>query len=203
MMKHKLITVATLASLGLSTATGIIPTVNAASNQQMSSKKMDHKSDDMNMNDQNMDKGMKMEMDHNGKLPTDLKKASHPKYKVGSTVKLTANHMPGMKGATATVAGVYDSPLYVIDFKDTKTNQEVKNHKYVVKSELKADQGHKLAKGTKVTIKADHMAGMKGAKGKIVKVCDGPAYAVNFTPTNGGEKYTNHKWLSQAEMKKD
>ncbi|USS89245.1 YdhK family protein [Fructilactobacillus cliffordii] len=200
MLKRKLFTVAALAGLGLSTATGFIPsTVHAASDKTMSSKKMDKKSDDqMNMGD-----NMKMEMNHDAQLPTDLKKAKHPKYKVGEKVTITADHMMGMKGAKATVAGVYDSPLYVVDFKDSKTNKEVKNHKYVVKSELKAEKGKKLCKGTKVTINADHMEGMKNAKGKIVKVCSGPAYAVNFTPTNGGQKYTNHKWLSQSELKKD
>jgi predicted small secreted protein len=57
--------------------------------------------------------------------------------------------------------------------------------------------------GSDVIINADHMPGMKGAKGKIVAAYDTTAYAVTYTPTTGGAPVTNHKWIIQEEIKND
>ncbi|MGJ6979069.1 YdhK family protein [Aestuariimicrobium soli] len=54
--------------------------------------------------------------------------------------------------------------------------------------------------GTKVTLKADHMDGMKGAEATIVGAFDTHTYAVNFTPTTGGEPITDHRWVVQEEL---
>lgn len=195
-MKKTLFTLTTVAGLGIALTGGGI-SAQAATNQSNNNMNSSMSKDNSNKDSMNMNMDMKMK--HKNKLPNDLKKATDPKYKVGSTVKLTADHMDGMKGATAKVTGAYDTPLYVVDYTPTNGGKEVKNHKYVVKSELKGDKKN-FKKGDKVTIEAHHMKGMKGAKGKIVKVDKGPAYAVTFTPTNGGEEYVNHKWLSQDEM---
>ncbi|WKN29149.1 YdhK family protein [Apilactobacillus kunkeei] len=159
-----------------------------------SSKKMSMK--------HSMTSGMMMdglEMNMNSKLPKGLKKATHAKFHVGQKVTLKAKHMEGMYNAKATVAGVYKTNLYEINFMPTNGGKMVKDHKWVVSSELKAKGA--LKAGKKVTILADHMKYMKGAKGKIVKVHKGPAYVVTFKDTKTHMVMKNHKWLTQQELK--
>ncbi|WP_227698966.1 YdhK family protein [Raoultella sp. 18093] len=48
---------------------------------------------------------------------------------------LTADHMPGMKGATATIASSTDQTVYVVDY--TAGGMTMKNHKWVVQDEMK------------------------------------------------------------------
>ena len=55
--------------------------------------------------------------------------------------------------------------------------------------------------GTEVTLTADHMDGMDGAKATIVGAYDTYTYAVNFTPTTGGDPIKDHKWVVQEEIK--
>lgn len=171
-----------------------MPKKHAMHMSKKSSKKMHHKS--------SMMMGMKMdglEMNMKSKLPKGLKKAKHTKFRVGQKVTLKAKHMKGMYNAKAKVAGVYKTNLYEITFKPTNGKKTVKDHKWVVSKELKAKG--KLKAGKKVTVLADHMYGMKGAKGKIVKVHKGPAYVVNFTDTKTHMVIKNHKWLTQSELK--
>ncbi|RFU69715.1 DUF1541 domain-containing protein [Peribacillus saganii] len=44
-------------------------------------------------------------------------------------------------------------------------------------------------------------ARMKGAEATIVGAYDTTVYAVSYTPTTGGEKVTNHKWVIQEDLK--
>jgi hypothetical protein len=55
--------------------------------------------------------------------------------------------------------------------------------------------------GSQAIIQAAHMEGMNGAKATIVGAYDTTAYAVSYTPTTGGEKVKNHKWVIQEEIK--
>ncbi|GGH85525.1 hypothetical protein JOD43_003403 [Pullulanibacillus pueri] len=55
--------------------------------------------------------------------------------------------------------------------------------------------------GRPVILKADHMAGMKGAKATIKGAYHTTAYVVNYTPTTGGHPVKNHKWVIQEEIK--
>jgi len=130
-----------------------------------------------------------------------LTKDKNPKYKVGSCVKMSATHMAGMKGAKATIVGVYQTKLYEVNFKSTKTDKMVKNHKWITKNELGGDH-ESYHVGEKITLLTNHMAGMEGAHGTITAVNSGPAYMVNFTPTTGGKMVKNHKWLAQDELYK-
>ncbi|MDN4492586.1 YdhK family protein [Ureibacillus aquaedulcis] len=57
--------------------------------------------------------------------------------------------------------------------------------------------------GSKALIETDHMDGMKGAEATIVGAFDTTAYIVSYTPTNGGEPVTNHKWVIQEELEVD
>ena len=54
--------------------------------------------------------------------------------------------------------------------------------------------------GTKVTLTADHMEGMHGAKATIVGAYDTYTYAVDFTPTTGDAPVKDHKWVVQQEI---
>lgn len=55
--------------------------------------------------------------------------------------------------------------------------------------------------GSKAIIETDHMEGMQGAEATIVGAYDTTAYAVSYTPTTGGERVENHKWVIQEEIK--
>ncbi|MBP3962969.1 YdhK family protein [Paenibacillus lignilyticus] len=55
--------------------------------------------------------------------------------------------------------------------------------------------------GSQAIIMIDHMKGMDGAKATIVGAYSTTAYAVSYTPTNGGPKETNHKWVITQEIK--
>jgi hypothetical protein len=54
--------------------------------------------------------------------------------------------------------------------------------------------------GSQAIIETDHMEGMKGAEATIVGAYDTTAYAVTYTPTDGGEEVTNHKWVTESEL---
>jgi len=54
--------------------------------------------------------------------------------------------------------------------------------------------------GSKAIIRADHMEGMNGAEATIVGAYDTTVYTVSYTPTNGGEPVTNHKWVIHEEL---
>lgn len=56
------------------------------------------------------------------------------------------------------------------------------------------------AVGSTVTIKNGHMEGMEGAEAKIVGAYNTTAYAVNYTPTSGGDPVKNHKWIIHEEL---
>lgn len=61
--------------------------------------------------------------------------ASQP-YKVGDKVTLTADHMPGMKGAVATIDSAKQTTVYMIDFTPTTGGKMIKNHLWVTEDEL-------------------------------------------------------------------
>lgn len=192
MKKNRLWVTLSTAALTVSMMGGV---VSQAANKDMmhhdhmQMPSMHHAKKSMHMSGMNM----------NSKLPKGLVKAKHAKYKVGKAVTIKANHMPGMYNAKGKVVGAYNTNLYEIDYTATNNGKKVKNHKWVIAKELKAKG--KLVAGKRVTVLADHMTGMKGAKGKIVKVHRGPAYVVNYTDKKTHKVVKNHKWLVQSELK--
>ncbi|OBW54709.1 YdhK family protein [Solibacillus isronensis] len=54
--------------------------------------------------------------------------------------------------------------------------------------------------GSTAVINADHMGGMNGAEATIVGAFDTTVYTVSYTPTNGGEPVTDHKWVIHEEL---
>ncbi|OKL36701.1 YdhK family protein [Domibacillus mangrovi] len=149
--------------------------------------------------DGNMDHS---EMNHSssGEIPEGLKEATNPTYQVGSTALLTTDHMEGMKGAEAEIVGAYDTTVYAVTYTPTTGGDKVEEHKWVIHEELK-DAGDKpFEAGDEVTLEADHMEGMKGAKATIDTAKQTTIYMVDYTPTTGGEKVENHQWVTGDEL---
>ncbi|MEQ2464818.1 MULTISPECIES: YdhK family protein [Bacillaceae] len=133
-------------------------------------------------------------------IPEGLEPAADPKYKEGSQVILKANHMEGMDGAEATVLNAFDTIAYQVTYTPTTGGEPVKNHKWVIQDEIKDAGSEMLEKGTEVTLEADHMEGMKGAKATIESAENTTVYMVDYQPTTGGEMITNHKWVTEEEV---
>ncbi|WP_079508943.1 YdhK family protein [Mesobacillus jeotgali] len=142
-----------------------------------------------------------MEHSGSGELPKGLKEASNPKYKVGSKAIITNDHMPGMEGAEATIVGAYDTVVYALSYDPTDGGERVENHKWVIHEELLEPGEKPLKPGDEATINTEHMAGMKGAKAVIDSAEKMTVYMVDFKPTDGSEKVTNHQWVTEDELK--
>ncbi|SFX81000.1 Protein of unknown function [Thermoactinomyces sp. DSM 45891] len=142
------------------------------------------------------------EMDHSSsdKVPKGLKKAENPTYKVGSQVIINADHMKGMKGATATIVGAYNTIVYVVTYTPTTGGQQEKHHKWVIQEEIKNAGNKPLKPGIEVILEADHKKGMKGATAIIESGEKTTVYMIDFTPTTGGERVKNHKWVTESEL---
>ena len=141
--------------------------------------------------------GMGHPMD-GGPAPAGIKKAASPKYPVGTEVKLAADHMDGMDGAKATIVGAFDTYTYAVNFTPTTGGEPVKDHKWVVQQEIKDAGDTRLPDGTEVTLDAEHMKGMKGAKATIASSTVQTVYMVDYEAD--GMKMTNHKWVVESEI---
>lgn len=142
--------------------------------------------------------GMEHPMD-GGPAPEGIETAASPTYPVGTEVTLTADHMEGMDGANATIAGAYDTYTYAVDFTPSTGGEPVKDHKWVVQQEIKDAGDERLADGTEVTLEAAHMEGMKGAKATIASSTEETVYMVDYE--SDGMTMTNHKWVVESELK--
>ncbi|MFD1171089.1 YdhK family protein [Oceanobacillus picturae] len=54
--------------------------------------------------------------------------------------------------------------------------------------------------GSEAVIQANHMGGMDGAIATIDGAYDTTVYTVTYTPTSGGEKVEDHKWVIHEEI---
>ncbi|GAB3053988.1 YdhK family protein [Sediminivirga luteola] len=140
-------------------------------------------------------------MDHpadGGPVPEGMTEATDPTYPIGTEVTLTADHMAGMDGAAATIAGAYDTYTYAVDYTPTTGGDPITDHRWVVQEEL-ADAGDgRLPDGTEVTLAAAHMEGMDGARATIVSSTEETVYVVDVEA--GGMTMTNHKWVVESEI---
>lgn len=68
-----------------------------------------------------------------GPAPEGIAPAADPAYPVGTAVRLTADHMPGMQGVEATVSGAYSTYAYAVTYAPTPEGTE---HKWVVQEEI-------------------------------------------------------------------
>ncbi|MCK6108989.1 MULTISPECIES: YdhK family protein [Micrococcus] len=142
--------------------------------------------------------GMEHPMD-GGPAPEGIETAASPTYPVGTEVTLTADHMEGMDGANATIAGAYDTYTYAVDFTPSTGGEPVKDHKWVVQQEIKDAGEERLADGTEVTLEAEHMEGMEGAEATIASSTEETVYMVDYE--SDGMTMTNHKWVVESEIK--
>ena len=134
-----------------------------------------------------------------GPVPEGMVQATDPTYPVGTAVTLTADHMEGMNGATATIVGAYDTYTYAIDYTPTDGSDPVLDHKWVVQEELKDAGDGRLDDGADVTVTAEHMPGMGGTTATIASSTDETVYVVDFEAD--GMTMTNHKWVVESEIK--
>ena len=75
---------------------------------------------------------------HKWVVNEEIKDAPKNGFNKDDTVKLEADHMPGMKGATADIDDVKETPVYMVDYKPKDNGKTVKNHKWLTENELKA-----------------------------------------------------------------
>ena len=205
LMVATLATTLTLAACG----TGNEETDTASSESSSStSMNMDDSSMMMSSDSSMMssESGMDMESmmhDDSGELPDGLKKAENPKYEVGSTAIIQADHMEGMKGAEATIVGAFDTTVYEVSYQPTTGAERVENHKWVTQEEIEEVGESVIANGTEVTLEADHMEGMDDAPATIEASKTTTIYMIDYEPTTGGDTVKNHKWVTEDELSEE
>ncbi|ARK26209.1 hypothetical protein SporoP37_06945 [Sporosarcina sp. P37] len=143
-----------------------------------------------------------IEMEHasDGEVPEGLQTAEDPAFPVGSKAVIETDHMPGMKGAEATIVGAYDTVAYVITYTPADGGEKVKDHKWVVHEEIEGAGEEVFEDGAEVTVLADHMEGMQGAEAVIESSEDTTVYMIDYMPTTGGDEVKNHKWVVNSEL---
>lgn len=174
-----------------------------SNNNEESAENKENQSDQEKMDEkEEMDDMGHGEMNHSGsgEVPEGLKEEENPKYSVGSNAILETDHMPGMKGAEATIQGAYNTVVYTVTYTPVNGGEKVKNHKWVIHEELENPREEPYKRGDEVVLNADHMEGMDGAKATIDSAEETTVYMVNYTPTNGGEEVKNHKWVTESEL---
>lgn len=141
-----------------------------------------------------------MEHSGSGEVPEGLEAADNPEFEEGSTAIIQEGHMSGMEGAKATIVGAYDTVAYSVSYDPTNGGERVKDHKWVIHEEIEEAGEIDLEPGEKVTLNASHMEVMEGAEAVIESVEETTVYMINFTPTDGGEEVTDHKWVTANEL---
>lgn len=164
----------------------------------------DTASDEAGMHDQPMSHGDMDAEGHDhpadgGAPPAGIAVADNPIYPVGTEVILTADHMPGMDGATARISGAFDTTTYSVSYTPAGGGEPITDHRWVVHEELVDPGEAPLPEGTEVVLDAEHMQGMKGAEATIDYSTDETVYMVDLMM--GEMRMTNHKWVTESEIK--
>ena len=206
MTTRKTMAIATVAVTGLFAATACssenteVPQTPETTVQEETSAEQNHEQgDDASDHDHGGREGHEHAED-GGPAPEGMTEASAPTYPVGTEVILTADHMPGMDGAEATIVGAFDGTYtYAISYDPTDGGERVTNHKWVVQQELEDAGEERLADGTEKVVTAEHMKGMKGATATIDSSTDETVYMVDVKAD--GMTMKNHKWVVESEIK--
>lgn len=74
--------------------------------------------------------------DHKWVIHEEIEKHGEDSFKPGDEVILKADHMEGMDGATAVIDAAETTTVYMVNYKDTESGEEVTNHKWVTENEL-------------------------------------------------------------------
>ena len=133
-----------------------------------------------------------------GAPPAGIEEAENPTYPVGTEATLTADHMPGMDGATATISGAFDTTTYSVSYTPTNGDAPVTDHRWVVHEELVDPGEAPLADGAKAVMTAEHMPGMKDAEATIDYSTQETVYMVDID--NDEMTMKNHKWVTESEI---
>lgn len=72
---------------------------------------------------------------HKWVVHEELLTGEEPPLEPGSEVVISANHLKGMEGATAVIESAEETNVYMVDYTSTE-GEEVKNHKWLIESEL-------------------------------------------------------------------
>lgn len=73
---------------------------------------------------------------HKWVIQEEIEGAGGELFDSGTQVILDAEHMEGMRGASATIEDSETSTVYMIDYMPTNGGEQVVNHKWVIESEL-------------------------------------------------------------------
>ncbi|UPK42207.1 YdhK family protein [Paenibacillus pabuli] len=73
---------------------------------------------------------------HKWVIQQEIQDHTDQPYAAGAEVVLNADHMPGMKGAKATIESAEQTTVYMVDYSPTTGGDPVKNHKWVTEEEL-------------------------------------------------------------------
>lgn len=164
---------------------------------------MDEETMEDNMSEQDMMEGdSEGHMNHSssGEVPEELQEAENPEFEEGSRATIEAGHMEGMKGAEAVIEGAYDTTAYAVSYTPENGGEPVENHKWVIHEELEDPGEAPLQPGDTAVMNTDHMEGMMGAEAEIDSAENTTVYMITFTPTNGGDEVSNHKWVTGGEL---
>lgn len=96
-----------------------------------------------------------------------------------------------------------DKPVETSESSDQHGDHEEMDHSGSgeVPADLEETDSPTYEVGSNVIINADHMDGMEGAEATISGAYDTTVYSVTYTPTDGGDKVENHKWVIHEELK--
>ena len=133
-----------------------------------------------------------------GPAPEGISEAADPKFPVGSEITVKADHMPGMEGAAGRVVGAFRTTTYAVTYTPEGGGEPVREHRWVVHEELVDPGQAPLADGTEVTLNAEHMSGMKGARATIDYSTQEDVYMVDVDAD--GTMLKNHKWVTESEL---
>lgn len=142
----------------------------------------------------------KMNHSSSGEVPEELAVAENPTYPVESQAVMHANHMEGMDGAVATIAGAFETTVYTVSYTPTNGGEAVKDHKWVIHEEIENAGEEPFKPEDEAVLNADHMEGMDGAAATIDSAEKTTVYMVNYRDTETGEDVTNHKWVTESEL---
>lgn len=74
--------------------------------------------------------------DHKWIIHEEIADRQEEPYEAGAEIKVEAEHMEGMEGATAVIDSAEQTTVYMVDFTLKESGEEVTNHKWVTESEL-------------------------------------------------------------------
>lgn len=164
-------------------------------------KEHDEGTEDMSSHDQPQVETDHEGMDHpadGGPPPEGIRTAADPAYPVGTKVILTADHMPGMDGAEATISGAFTTTTYSVTYTPSTGGDPVVDHRWVVHEEFVNPGDAPLPIGATAVMQAEHMTGMQGAEATIAGATSETVYMVDLEAD--GMTMTNHKWVVESEV---